>query len=197
MGKVEPPRKSHRTRAVFFGAHPGPPWECAFCHTPIHERGRGSQSLVIHHVDEDPLHDVLWNLQSMHRRCHVLHHKAGVSELPALTRAKSLRMTGVRHSPERRARQKARSRLPENRERLSRMATELWTRSDVREKRVAALRGQTRTAEQRERISLAQRVEKVCTDCGGVFVPSWMTRHKTAGKCKTSVLPSESHGESP
>lgn len=93
-------------RKIFLAAHPSAPWTCAYCGKPITELGKHSDSLHIHHVDEDVANNELTNLQPMHFRCHRRHHALGktLSPMSDATKAK-LRAAnlGKTHSPETRA----------------------------------------------------------------------------------------------
>lgn len=64
----------HRT--VFLSAYPGP-WVCVECNKSILVLGRQSDSLSVHHVNEDKLDNRLDNLVPMHNGCHKRHHATG------------------------------------------------------------------------------------------------------------------------
>lgn len=95
------PRDTGARHKLWFAAmSPPQPWPCHFCGKPVtvtlYADGRGmfKDTLVIHHLDENPFNNDFENLAPSHGGCHTTHHRKG-------------KPTGLHHSEEHKAKIRA------------------------------------------------------------------------------------------
>jgi len=197
-------------REIFFN-HYGyeGPWTCVYCEKEIIVGyGRLDISLVVHHVDEDRSNNELENLNPMHRDCHGKHHQTGQTHSEESRAKMSQSQIGRKHSPETKGLMRkgrlgeanpfyGKKHTPESLEKMSGATSgplnPFFGKAHTEETkkkigkansgRPSARLGTHMTEESRKLLKGKLRVKAPCPDCGILYNPSWMTRHKNVGRC--------------
>ena len=91
-------------RRTFLEMNPGPIWVCGFCgELIVKSSGRDSDSLVVHHINENREDNRLSNLMAAHFGCHAAHHMIGWTPSEKMKAAQLKAVKGVPKTPEHRS----------------------------------------------------------------------------------------------